>query len=100
MPENFLYLGIILKLMPKSKILRVFRNPWDIAVSLFKQRYILNVPYSVSFFNIGVFLANFEAINIFWNSSIENNQNVMDVKYEDLVKNTDKNQKNIFFFRN
>ena len=98
MPENFLYLGIILKLMPKSKILRVFRNPWDIAVSLFKQRYILNVPYSVSFFNIGVFLANFEAINIFWNSSIENNQNVMDVKYEDLVKNTDKNQKEIYSF--
>ncbi len=98
MPENFLYLGIILKLMPKSKILRIFRNPWDIAVSLYRQRYILNVPYSVSFFNIGIFLANFEAINLFWNNNIEKKQNVMDVKYEDLVLNFDDYQKKIYSF--
>ena len=48
MPENFC-IGLIQKLLPKSKIIRVFRNPWDTAISLHKQRYVLNVPYSVSF---------------------------------------------------
>tara|TARA_B100000989_G_C19512086_1_gene459642 strand:- start:140 stop:1777 length:1638 start_codon:yes stop_codon:yes gene_type:complete len=98
MPENFLYLGLIQKLLPKSKIIRVFRNPWDTAISLYKQRYVLNVPYSVSFFNIGVFLANFEAINLFWDEQIEKKENILDIRYEDLVSNYSFNQEKIYKF--
>ena len=98
MPENFLYLGIISKLLKKSKIIRIFRDPWDTAISLYKQRYVLNIPYSVSFFNIGVFLANFEAINIFWNKNINDKSNILDIKYEDLVSNKKKNQEKIYSF--
>ena len=54
MPENFLYLGLIQKLLPKSKIIRVFRNHWDTAISLYKQRYV------IVRFLILVFSANFE----------------------------------------
>ena len=98
MPENFLYLGIIQKLLPKSKIIRVFRDPWDTAISLYKQRYVINVPYSVSFFNIGVFLANFEAINLFWDKHISIKKNILDLKYEDLVSNYSSNQNIIYEF--
>ena len=98
MPENFLYLGMIQKLLPKAKIIRVFRNPWDTAISLYKQRYVLNIPYSVSFFNIGVFLANFEAINLFWNNHIQNKSNILDLKYEDLVSEYTFHQKKIYKF--
>lgn len=100
MPENFLYLGIISKLLTKSKIIRIFRDPWDTAISLYKQRYVLNIPYSVSFFNIGVFLANFEAINIFWNKNINDKSNILDIKYEDLVSDKKKNQEKIYSFCN
>jgi len=100
MPENFLYLGIISKLLAKSKIIRIFRDPWDTAISLYKQRYVLNIPYSVSFFNIGVFLANFEAINIFWNKSINDKSNILDIRYEDLVSDKKKNQEKIYSFCN
>ena len=100
MPENFLYLGIISKLLKKSKIIRIFRDPWDTAISLYKQRYVLNIPYSVSFFNIGVFLANFEAINIFWNKNINDKSNILDIKYEDLVSDKKKNQEKIYSFCN
>ncbi len=98
MPENFLYLGIIQKLLPKAKIIRVFRNPWDTAISLYKQRYVINVPYSVSFFNIGVFLANFEAINLFWDKHISIKKNILDLKYEDLVSDYSSNQNIIYEF--
>ena len=98
MPENFLYLGIIQKLLPQSKIIRVFRNPWDTAISLYKQRYVINVPYSVSFFNIGVFLANFEAINLFWDKHISIKKNILDLKYEDLVSDYSSNQNIIYEF--
>ena len=100
MPENFLYLGIISKLLTKSKIIRIFRDPWDTAISLYKQRYVLNIPYSVSFFNIGVFLANFEAINIFWNKNINDKSNILDIKYEELVSDKKKNQEKIYSFCN
>ena len=53
LPENFLFIGYILKLLSGSKIIRTFRNPWDVAVSLYKQRYVTNIPYSASFFTLG-----------------------------------------------
>ena len=86
LPENFLYLGIIMKLLPKAKIIRTFRDPWDVAISLYKQRYVTNIPYSASFFNIGVFMSNFEAINNYWSDHINTKSNLMDVKYEHLVE--------------
>ena len=98
MPENFLYLGILTKLLPRSKILRILRNPWDIAISLYKQRYIINVPYSSSFFNIGVFLANFEAVNSYWDRALNNHSNVFTLKYEELVTNQQHYKEQIYQF--
>ena len=98
MPENFLYIGYLLKLLPKAKIIRMYRNPWDIAVSLYRQRYVQNVPYSCSFFNIGIFLANHEAINLFWDKEIQDKSNILDIKYEDLVSNHKIYQQKIYKF--
>ena len=99
LPENFLYLGYILTFLPNTKIIRLFRNPWDTAISLYKQRYVQNIPYSSSFFNIGVFMANFEAINLFWNSNIPNKDNcILDIHYEEVVKDESMAQKKIYEF--
>ena len=98
LPENFLCMGILMKLLPKSKIIRTFRDPWDVAVSLYKQRYVTNIPFSASFFNIGVFMANFEAINNFWSESLKDKSNLMDIKYEDLVDDPSTYQKKIYSF--
>ena len=98
LPDNFLYIGYLIKLLPKTKIIRTFRDPWDVAISMFKQRYVTNIPYSASFFNIGVFMANFEAINIFWNQVIEDKNQILDVKYEDLVEKPEVYQKRIYEF--
>lgn len=101
LPENFLYIGYILKFLPGSKILRIFRHPWDTAISLYKQRYVQNIPYSASFFNIGVFLANFEGINLYWNKVLKDSElskSIMDIYYEDLVADQNTNQKEIYNF--
>lgn len=100
LPENFLFIGQLLKLLPSSKIIRTFRNPWDVAVSLYKQRYVTNIPYSSSFFNIGVFMANFEAINIYWDEHIKQKSSILDLYYEDLVKNPQTKQKDLYHFLN
>ena len=98
LPENFLFIGQILGLLPGSKIIRTFRHPWDVAISLYKQRYVTNIPYSASFFNIGVFMANFEAINIYWDQKIENKENILDVYYEKLVIDPEKYRSQIYEF--
>lgn len=98
LPENFCYLGYLCKILPKSKIIRTFRDPWDVAVSLFKQRYVTNIPYSASFFNIGVFMSNFEAINIFWTNQSDIGQNLIDIKYEELVSDPILYQKKLYDF--
>ena len=98
LPENFLFLGYLVKLLPNSKIIRTFRNPWDVAISLYKQRYVTNIPFSASFFNIGVFMSNFEAVNYFWNKELEGNNNILDIYYEELVENTEIYQRKIYNF--
>ncbi len=98
LPENFLFIGYLLKTLPGIKIIRTFRDPWDAAISLYKQRYVTNIPYSASFFNIGVFMSNFEAINIFWNDQTKISESILDVRYEDLVKEKDYHQREIYKF--
>lgn len=98
MPENFLYIGHILKLLPNCKIILLLRDPWDTAISLFKQRYVLNIPYSASFFNIGVFLSNFEAIISYWLKKIKNKRGLIIIKYEDIVSDQQKSQKTLYEF--
>ncbi len=98
LPDNFLYIGFLIKLLPKTKIIRTFRDPWDVAISMFKQRYVTNIPYSASFFNIGVFMANFEAINIFWNKALKDEKRILDIKYEELVEKPEIYQKKIYEF--
>jgi len=96
MPMNFSYLGFIHKCLPAAKTILIIRNPWDIAISLFKQRYITNIAYSSSFFNIGVQIANFEAMLIYWQKSIINQKNIIILRYEDLVAELASQQSKIY----
>lgn len=98
MPLNFSLIGFILKTLPLSKIILILRDPWDIAISLYKQRYVKNVPYAASFFNIGVYMANFEAMVNFWLNLPEIKERIYILKYEDLVSNFDIEQKAIYQF--
>ena len=62
------------------------RDPWDNAISIYKQFYVANIPYSSTFFNTGIIYANHEEIMRFWIK--EKNIDILTVTYEDLVKNT------------
>ena len=44
-------------------------------------------------------MANFEAINLFWDEILDKNA-LLDIKYEDLVEDPENYQKNLFIFRN
>jgi len=88
LPGNFHNIGFIKKIFPKSKIIYLKRDPWDNAISLFKQFYVSNIPYTASFFNIGVIYANHEEIMRFWTD--EMNYDFLTIEYEKLVQDTPK----------
>ena len=43
-------------------------------------------------------MSNFEAINIFWNDQTKISESILDVRYEDLVKEKDYHQREIYKF--
>ena len=86
-PENYLYYKFIKNCLPLAKFIHVHRDPWDNAVSLFKQYFIKEITYSSSFFGISLEYANYEHIMKKWKN--EKNHNIFDLSYHDLVTDTD-----------
>ena len=98
LPNNYHFIGHIRKFLPSSKIILILRDPWDLAVSLFKQRYVSNISYSSSFFNLGVQISNFEACLLYWKSQGVIDDSIMTIRYEDLVQNFEYYQEKIYKF--
>ena len=98
-PANSSYVGYILKCLPQAKIILLLRNPWDVAISLFKQRYVTNISYSSSFFNIGVQMANFEASLLYYRQKSDlAMDNILEIRYEDLVSDIDHKRQEVYNF--
>ena len=98
LPNNYAFIGHIRKFLPAAKIILVLRNPWDLAVSLYKQRYVTNISFSSSFFNLGVQMANFEANILYWKENGMLKENVIVINYEKLVSNFDEYQQKLYSF--
>lgn len=98
LPGNYQSIGYINHIFPEAKIIYVRRDPWDNAISLFKQFYVTNIPYASTFFNIAVIYANHEEFIRYWQETLK--INFLTVEYEDLVKNTDRVAENIFRYCN
>ena len=96
MPENYLYYKFIQISLPLAKVINVHRDPWDNAISLFKQNYVNEITYASSFFGIALEYANYEHLMKKWKS--ETDQNILDVNYQDLVTKTEDTAKEIWDF--
>ena len=94
LPGNYHNIGFIKTFLPNAKIIYLQRDPWDVAISLYKQFYINNIPYAASFFNIAVNIANHVELVRFWKQEMQ--FDFMTVSYEELVTNTQQITKKIF----
>lgn len=98
LPGNLMLIGFIFKILPGSKVIRIHRDPWDTAISLYKQRYVQNIPWSTSFFDIGIIVSNHEAINAFWDMVLEEEKNLITIRYEDMVNEQKEIQNKLYDF--
>ena len=98
LPENYLYYKFIRTSLPGAKFLHIHRDPWDNAISIFKQNFQDALFWSSSFFGIALQYANYEHIMKHWGN--EDNSDILDIKYEDLVSDTKKTVGKIWRFCN
>ncbi len=85
LPENYLFYKYIKLSLPGAKFIHCFRDPWDNAISLFKQNYSINIFYASSFFGIATEYANYEFLVKYW-KQMDGDDALFDVEYEKLVK--------------
>lgn len=84
LPENYLFYKFIRLALPGAKFIHCYRDPWDNAISLFKQNYSINLFYASSFFGIATEYANYEAIIKLW-KKIDGPDAFLDIRYEEIV---------------
>lgn len=94
LPGNYHNIGFIKCFLPKAKIVYIKRDPWDIAISIFKQFYVDNIPYAASFFNIAINIANHFELIRFWEQDM--GFDFLTISYEDLVANTQEVSNKVF----
>ena len=87
LPENYLFYKFIKLALPGSKFVHVQRDPWDNAISLYKENYTETVFFASSFFGIAVEYANYENLIKYW-KEIDGENCMLNIKYEELVTNT------------
>ena len=97
LPANFFHIWLISMALPKAKFIHIERDPWDTAISLFKQLYISNVPFASKFFTIACHIANYRHIMDFWLQKLSNDK-ILTVRYEDIVSEKETYSQKIFDF--
>ena len=86
LPENYLFYKFIKLSLPGAKFINCYRDPWDNAISLFKQNYSVSVFFASSFFGIALEIANYEHLIKLW-KTLDGPDAFFDVNYDDLVLN-------------
>ena len=84
LPENYLFYKFMKLSLPGAKFIHCFRDPWDNAISLFKQNYSINIFYASSFFGIATEYANYKALMGLW-KKLDGEDAFLDIDYEKMV---------------
>lgn len=83
LPYNSLFVGIIKKSFPNSKIIIVDRDPIDSCFSMYKQPFTWAYKYSYNLENLANYYLSFQELMQHW--KINFGEEIYSVKYESLV---------------
>lgn len=86
-PLNFKHLGFIARLFPKARIIHCTRNPLDTGLSNYFQRFPLHLSYSFDLRHIGHYYGECVRLMEHWHKI--KILNLLEIRYEDLVLNTE-----------
>ncbi|OUW63094.1 MAG: hypothetical protein CBD61_03775, partial [Pelagibacteraceae bacterium TMED201] len=93
---NFWYIGFIKIFFPKAKIIHVSRNPKDNCLSIFENLFDYPEGWNSDQNELAEYYLIYKNLMDFWNKLFENS--ILNIKYEDIILNTETNIKEIIKF--
>jgi tetratricopeptide (TPR) repeat protein len=87
MPVNFIYCGLIKKALPNARILHLVREPMDVCYAVYKTLFNQAYPFSYDMDELAGYYACYRRMMSHWHEVMPGG--VLDVRYEDLVTNTE-----------
>jgi len=84
MPLNYLYCGSICRALPDARILHLVRHPFDVCYAMFKTLFQQGYPFSYDLREIADYYLGYRKLMDHWHRAHPGK--IMDVNYEDLVK--------------
>lgn len=88
MPENFLHLGLITLLLPVARVIHCIRDPLDTCLSCYFQDFGGDLPYAYDLGDLGFYYRRYQRLMAHWREAAQ--IPVLEVRYEDLVNNTER----------
>ncbi len=84
MPQNFLHLGLISLLFPRSRVIHCRRDPRDNCLSIFFQNFSAAHGYANDLDHIARYYRDYERLMTHWKLTLD--IPIFDLRYEDLVE--------------
>jgi tetratricopeptide (TPR) repeat protein len=84
LPMNYLYVGAILRALPKSRLVLVTRSPIDSCFAMYRTLFSQAYPFSYDFQDLARYYAAYEALMRHWRATFPGE--IHEVIYEDLVR--------------
>jgi len=85
MPDNNVYISLILKAVPFAKLIFCQRDPLDNCLSIYFERYNINNQYSYDLKNLASYYAEYQNLMAHWIAFY--GERILVVRYEELVRN-------------
>jgi predicted Zn-dependent protease len=96
MPNNFIHIGLIKKILPNAKIIDARRAPMDCCFSGFKQLFGEGQEFSYGQDDIGRYYVAYEALMTHWKSVLPGE--ILTVQHEDVLDDLEGQVKRILAF--
>ncbi|BBK33071.1 sulfotransferase family protein [Stella humosa] len=96
LPQNFLRLGVIQRLLPGARIIHTQRNPLDVCLSAYYQDQKIPAMEPWDLYRAGLCYRDYERMMAHWRSVLD--VQVLDVQYENLVARPEVEARRIIAF--
>jgi len=83
LPTNFLHLGFIAVLLPNARVIHCRREPLDVCLSIYFQRFAQGHFYAYDFRDIAAYYAEYERLMEHWKNVLP--IEILDIQYEQLL---------------
>lgn len=88
MPSNFLFAGLIHRILPEARILHVRRDPVDTCLSCYTKLFTREQQFAYDLTELGKFYRAYDRLMDHWRAVLPSDR-FLEVRYEDIVRDID-----------